>query len=93
MPLATSGVTVKERVPTFSATAGDEIASTGPWSSSAMVPVAVAAVLESVRPAAPVSSTTMVSSGSSERSSVTATAMAPAVAPAAMVSFPDASAA
>ena len=68
------------------------MATVGEGSSSAMVPVAVAAVLERVRPVAPVSSTTTVSSASSSASSLTASAMAPLLAPAAMVSFPDASA-
>ena len=62
----------------------------GPGSLSAIVPVADAAVVESVRPAAPVSSTTTVSLASSSASSVTATAMVLVVSPAAKVSVPAA---
>ena len=74
-----------------SATFGEEIDSSGGSSSSAMVPVAVAA--GSVARDGALNLTTTVSSGSSAPSPVTATAMVLLVSPARKVSVPAAMAA
>ena len=80
---------MKVRVPP-SVALGDEIASVGVGSSSAMVPVAVAVPRAAFT--ASESVTTTVSSASSRASPVTVTSMVPPLAPGGMVSVPAASA-